>query len=276
MSNYEIFKPQTVKEASDLLKNDGYMPLAGGTDMVVKIKNGFFKNLKAVVYVGNLPFNKIINENNKVIIGSGSTMEEIATNPIIKENYPTLVEAANTVGATQIRHMATIGGNVGNSSPAGDSIPALYSLDAQVLITNGTSQCTVDIKDFFTGPGRNVLQLGELIEAFVLPLRKTTGRFMKLGERSALAISKINLALSTWEDGKKHYRVALGSVAPTVLRSKKAEEILENAAHPLTEEVIQKASEAARETADPITDIRSTKAYRKQMAGVLLRKALEK
>ena len=99
---------------------------------------------------------------------------------------------------------------------------------------------------------------------------------MKLGERSALAISKINLALSTWEDGKKHYRVALGSVAPTVLRSKKAEEILENAAHPLTEEVIQKASEAARETADPITDIRSTKAYRKQMAGVLLRKALEK
>lgn len=276
MSNYEIFKPQTVKEASDLLKNDGYMPLAGGTDMVVKIKNGFFKNLKAVVYVGNLPFNKITKADNKVIIGSGCTMEEIATNPIIKENYPTLVEAANTVGATQIRHMATIGGNVGNSSPAGDSIPALYSLDAQVLITNGTSQRTVDIKDFFTGPGRNVLQLGELIEAFVLPFRKTTGRFMKLGERSALAISKINLALSTWEDGKKHYRVALGSVAPTVLRSKKAEEILENAAHPLTEEVIQKASEAARETADPITDIRSTKAYRKQMAGVLLRKALEK
>lgn len=273
--SYDFFKPATVKEASELLKKEGYFALAGGTDLIVKIRNNFFKNLKAVVYIGDLPFKAIKSENGKLIIGSGCTMEAIASNNVIKENFPTLVEAAMTVGATQIRHMATIGGNIGNSSPAGDSIPALYTLDAEVLITDGTAKRTMPINQFFTAPGKNILNRGELIEAFILPLRKTNGHFMKLGERSALAISKINLALTTWEDKGKHYRIAMGSVAPTVLRCEKAENLLENAAHPLTAETIEKAAEEAKETAKPISDIRSTGAYRKQMAGVLLRKALE-
>ncbi len=273
---YEFIKPSTLKEACELLKNDGYRALAGGTDLVVKIRSGFFKALKGVVYIGDFFSKEIKKENGKIIIGSGCTMDEISSNKIIREYCPTLAEAASSVGATQIRQMATLGGNVGNASPAGDTIPALFSLEADVVITNGEEKHKIAISQFFTGPGRCKLQPGELIDSFEIPERITKGKFMKLGERSALAISKINLALSTWKDSNKaHYRVAIGSVAPTVIRCEKAEEILETAQLPLTDEIIAKASEAAKEAAKPISDIRSTSAYRKQMAGVLLRKACE-
>ena len=274
--DYEFIKPSTLKEACELLKNDGYRALAGGTDLVVKIRSGFFKALKGVVYIGEFFSKEIKKENGKITIGSGCTMDTIGSNKIIREYCPTLAEAASSVGATQIRQMATLGGNVGNASPAGDTIPALYSLEADVVITNGEEKHKIPIFQFFTGPGRCKLQPGELIDSFEIPERVTKGKFMKLGERRALAISKINLALSTWKDSEKtHYRVSIGSVAPTVIRCESAEQILESAQTPLTDEVIAKAADAAKEAAKPISDIRSTSAYRKQMAGVLLRKACE-
>lgn len=273
---YEFIKPSSLKEACDLLKVDGYRALAGGTDLVVKIRSDFFKALKGVVYIGEFLPKTISKENGKIIIGSGCVMDDIAKNEIIVKHCPALAQAAASVGATQIRQMATIGGNVGNASPAGDTIPALFSLEADVVITNGAEKRRLPISQFFTGPGRCKLEPGELIDSFEIPERITKGKFMKLGERLALAISKINLSLTTWKDGNKDcYRIAIGSVAPTVIRCEAAEQILESAKAPLSDEVIAKAAEAAKEAAKPISDIRSTSAYRKQMAGVLLRKACE-
>ncbi|MDD2999458.1 MAG: xanthine dehydrogenase family protein subunit M [Candidatus Riflebacteria bacterium] len=275
MSDINFYKPTTIKEAVDLLQNQNYLAIAGGTDLVVKIRNGLFPGIRALVDLGALPLKTIKQENGKLIIGSGCTMSQIISDPLVKEYFPVLTKAASTVGAVQIRNAATIGGNIANASPAGDTIPALYSLEAVVIITGGQGQRQVPIDKFFTGPGKSVLRTGEIIEAFSLPLRKTSGSFLKLGERRAHAISKINMAVSTWNDGKNHFRVAMGSVAPTVLRCEKAEAVLEGAGLPLTEEILEQAAEIAMSTASPISDIRSTGSYRKRMAGVLAKRALK-
>ncbi len=272
--SFEFYKPSNIKEASELLKNPGYVAVVGGTDTVVKVKGGFYKALKALVDLNGLFSNEIKVEKDKCIIGSACVMNYIAHHQVIIDNFPVLAQATLSVAAEQIRNIATIGGNVGNSSPVGDTIPALYSLEAEVNIVSAEGKRTVPINEFITGVGRNVLQPGEMIESFAIPMRKTKGAFEKLGERKALSISKINLGLSYWNDGKPHYRIGMGAVAITVLRVTKAEEFLEAAPHPLTDETIQEAAKYAIETAKPITDIRSTKEYRKQMAGVLLKRAL--
>lgn len=273
--SFAFYKPTSVKEASEMLKQPGYIAMVGGTDTIVKIRGGFYKTLTAVVDLNGLFSNEVRTGGDKCIIGSACTMNTIAENPVVKEYFPALAQSAASVAAFQIRNSATIGGNVGNSSPVGDTIPALYSLDAIVNIVSADGRRDVAINEFITGVGKNVLQTGEMIESFTIPMIKTKGSFAKLGERKALSISKINMAVSTWNDGKPHYRVAMGAVAITVLRCPEAEKILEEAKHPLTEDTIQKAAACAIETAKPITDIRSTKEYRKQMAGVLLKRALE-
>lgn len=273
--SFEFYKPSNLKEASELLKNTGYVAIAGGTDTVVKIKGNFYKSLKAVVDINGLFSNKIEVKGDKAVIGSACVMNTIAENSVIVENFPALAQAAASIAAVQIRNAATIGGNVGNSSPVGDTIPALFSVEAEVNIVSAEGKRSVPINEFFTGVGRNVLKPGELIESFSIPMRQTKGSFMKIGERQALAISKINMALSTWNDGKQHYRIGMGAVATTVLRVEKAEKLLEEAAQPLSDETIKKACELAMETATPITDVRSTKDYRKRMAGVLMRRTLE-
>ena len=273
--SFEFYKPSNLKEASELLKNTGYVAIAGGTDTVVKIKGNFYKSLKAVVDINGLFSNKIEVKGDKAVIGSACVMNTISENSVIVENFPALAQAAASIAAVQIRNAATIGGNVGNSSPVGDTIPALFSVEAEVNIVSAEGKRSVPINEFFTGVGRNVLKPGELIESFSIPMRQTKGSFMKIGERQALAISKINMALSTWNDGKQHYRIGMGAVATTVLRVEKAEKLLEEAAQPLSDETIKKACELAMETATPITDVRSTKDYRKRMAGVLMRRTLE-
>lgn len=274
MSELKFFKPATTSAASELLKNPGYLAIAGGSDLIVKLRNGLFPNAVALVDITALPLKSINKEGDRLIIGSGCTMAQIIADPLVNEYFPVLVKAASTVGAMQIRNVATIGGNIANASPAGDTIPAMYSLEAEVLINSNEGKKSLGIEKFFTGPGKSILKPGEIIEGFSIPLRKTSGSFLKLGERRAHAISKINLALTTWNDGKTHYRIAIGSVAPTVLRCESAESLLENAPQPLSAEVILQAAAMASETARPISDVRSTKSYRKQMAGVLLKRAL--
>lgn len=250
------------------------MPIAGGSDLIVKIRNGLYPQLEGLVDISGLtPLNIIRTDENRVIIGSGCTMSQIINDHLIQDYFPALAKAASTVGALQIRNSATIGGNVANASPAGDTIPALYSLEARVIISGCSGSRKINIEDFLLSPGKTKLEPGEIIEGFTLLLRKTRGTFLKLGERRAHAISKINMAVTTWNDGRNHYRIAMGSVAPTVLRCYEAEEFLESCSQ-LDEPALAKAAEIASNTARPISDLRSTSAYRKKMAGVLLKRAL--
>lgn len=275
MNNLEFIKPANLQDACEALKNPAFMAISGGSDLIVKIRNGLYPNLEGLVDISGLsPLNLIRTDENRVIIGSGCTMSQIIGDRLMQDYFPALVKAASTVGALQIRNSATIGGNVANASPAGDTIPALYSLEARVIITGSNGNRKIPIEEFFISPGKTKLETGEIIQGFSLLLRKTRGEFLKLGERRAHAISKINLAVSVYNDGRDHYRIAMGSVAPTVLRCQKAEEFLENC-QKIDEAAINQAAELASETAKPISDLRSTSAYRKKMAGVLLKRSLK-
>ncbi|HNX76815.1 MAG TPA: xanthine dehydrogenase family protein subunit M [Candidatus Rifleibacterium sp.] len=274
MINIKFYKPTSVEEACELLTQPDHLAIAGGTDMIVKLRNGMFPGARALVDLSALPWRCISVEKERMIIGSGCTMSAVATHQAVREFFPALAKAASSVGAAQIRNAATLGGNIANASPAGDTIPALYSLEAAVMLVGPSGRRSIAIDEFFTGPGRTASKPGELIEGFSLPLRKTRGEFIKLGERRAHAISKINMALSVFNDGQVRYRIAIGSVAPTVLRCKTAEELLEKNSGKLTPEILAQAASLACETARPISDIRSSKSYRKQMAGVLLKRAL--
>ena len=272
-------RPADAAAASALLaENAGALVVAGGTDLIVKWKNGILPGLTDLVDLGALNLNRISVEGGKLRIGSSCTMEQIRKNPLVQERFPTLASAVGQIGALQIRHAATLGGNVANASPAGDSIPALMTLDASVVLSGPNGRRNIAIGDFFTGPGKTVMQKGELIEAFELPDRVTKGCFLKLGERLAHAISKVSLALTTWQTdgGKRTVRIAMGAVAPKVIRATVAEQLLESQAWPPTSELLDKAAQAASDGATPIDDIRSVKGYRKKMAGVLLAKAVHR
>lgn len=277
INQIRFLKPENLSQACEFLAREPQsMAVAGGTDLIVKVRNGLYPNLQAFVDISALPLNKIRDGEEYIEIGSGCTMTSIVENELLQKNCPALVKAASTVGALQIRNLATIGGNSANASPAGDTIPALVSLEAIIRIQGPNGSRELPIEKFFLAPGKNALERGEILEAFLIPKRVTKGAFMKLGERKAHAISKINLALSTWQkDGKTVCRIAMGSVAPTVIRVPEAEKFIEENSPALTDSQLDQVAELAKNAARPISDVRSTQAYRKQMAGVLLKRALK-
>ena len=272
-----FFRPETWDQAWNFWDaNPDARIVAGGTDLVVKWKNGGMKELKGLLDLGLLGLDRIEVSGEKLRIGSGCTMSRIAENPDVKKFCPVLADAVKQVGALQIRNLATLGGNVANASQAGDSIPALFALEAVVLLRNRGGERRVPIAEFFTGPGKSVLAKGECIIAFELPLRLTRGVFFKLGERRAHAISKISLAVACWKD-KDHqvWRIACGAVAPTVIHCRQAEHELEKMPGIPSEALIQSVSDIASRETRPIDDLRSTRAYRQNMVGVLVQRALK-
>jgi len=175
----------------------------------------------------------------------------------------------------QIRNRATIGGNIANGSPAGDTTPPLYALGAAIEISSVKTKRVVPIEKFFIGPGKTVLKTNELITAIKIPRLHNHGFFMRLATRRALAISKVSVAASLILKKSKveSAKIALGAVAPTVIRASRTETYL--IGKELTSEVIEEASGIIKEEARPIDDIRSIAAYRKEMTGVLLARGLE-
>jgi CO/xanthine dehydrogenase FAD-binding subunit len=271
----KFLKPESVSQAVNFLQAPGSKALAGGTDFIVKHRNGLFPGLTSIVDITSLPLKSIIEGENDITIQSGCTMTKVIEDSIIQKFFPALTSAASTVGALQIRNLATLGGNCANASPAGDTIPALFSLETQIMLSSNKGSRIIPIEDFFNGPGKTIMAKDEIIEAFIIPKRETFGAFKKLGERKAHAIAKINLAISIWKTEEKlECRIAMGSVAPTVIRITSVEKLIEEKGLPLEDKNLAHACELACEAAKPIDDIRSTKSYRKQMAGVLLKRVL--
>jgi len=275
-----IHCPDSLDDAVAILSaRPGARILAGGTDLLVKHRNGMLPNLTDFVDISGLRLQEIERESDSIIIGSGCTMTALAQSPLVADRFPCLAQGAIQVGAFQIRNCATIGGNIANGSPAGDTIPAMFCLDAMVRIFGPESRRTIPIAEFFTGPGKTVLRQGEIIESFALPDRRTFGVFFKLGERRAHAISKVSISVSCFESGqgRREFRIALGAVGPTVLRCRKAEELMTAAGWPPpSADLVDKASRLVMDASRPIDDIRSLKDYRKKMTGVLFIRAIDR
>lgn len=277
MKRFSVIRVKDLDHMYSLLKEEITNPyfLSGGTDLIIRIKENHLKEPFTVIDISGLEELKGITvKDDHIIAGALVTHGEIMKHPKFRECASVLVQACGTVGSPQIRNRGTIGGNIGNSSPAGDSLPPLYILGAEVCLARGKEERWVKIEDFIKGPGKNVLNHLELIKEVKIPLLYGyEGKYMKLGQRKALAISKVSLAINIYNEEKilKDVRIALGAVGPVIIQAKKTEEFLKG--KELNENVITEAVKLIKEEARPISDLRSTDEYRRDMTGVLLRKA---
>jgi CO/xanthine dehydrogenase FAD-binding subunit len=269
-----MYRPRSLDDALELLaqRPGEIRPLAGGTDVLVKAKDGLVDrgSFFDVSALGEL--REIEEENAFLRIGAAVTHSELLASPLVARWVPALPRACAVIGGPQIRNRGTLGGNLANASPAADTLPPLYAADATVELWSVSVRREVKIADLFTGPRQTSLQPDELIVAVRVPKRHgVRGAFLRLGQRQAQAISKVSVAVAAaFEEGKPTFvRVAFGAVAPTVIRVPEAEQALLAGGDTSVDEAVA----AAREAVKPIDDLRSTKEYRRAMSGVLLRRA---
>ena len=219
-------------------------------------------------------------ENGGLRLGSGAYARMIARSPLVRERFPILSQALTLLGSMQIGNRATIGGNLANGSPAADSAPPLLALGASVKLVGAEGERQVSLEDFFIGPKKTVINREVLTEVHVPALSpRGRGIFYKLGPRGAPEdIGIVSVAIFAVSDDRarswKDVRIALGAVAPTAIRARRAEEALNG--QPIEARSIEDASRLAAETdAQPITDIRGSAEYRRAMVQVLVRRVLE-
>ena len=270
-----LFSPATLDDFFDLRwEYPEARLLAGGTDLLVRLKDSL--SWPVLIDICGLQELQGISANgNAITIGALTTYTELLSSDILKQHASVLLQAAQLVGSPQIRNRGTIGGNIANGSPAGDTLPPLYVLQATVVTADSKGSRKIPIEEFFTGPGKTVLLRNEIIVSIDIPIAQNNKQiFLRLGQRKALAISKVSIAVSARIGNERidDIRIALGSVGPTVIRANKTEELLKGAA--LTDASIQAACEAVETEAVPISDIRSDAEYRREMCGVLLKSAL--
>jgi carbon-monoxide dehydrogenase medium subunit len=267
----------SVQEAVDLLKGGGARPLAGGTDLLVNLRVGRL-DPDTVVDVKAIPeLNEVsYGASTGLTLGAAVPCYKIYNNKAVAEAYPGLMDAATLIGGTQIQGRASIGGNLTNAAPSGDSIPVLIALGATANIAGPSGTRQVAVEDFCTGPGRNVLKQGELLVSLSIPApaKNSGAQYMRFIPRNEMDIAvagagvSVELANGTF----KSARIALASVAPTPLFVKAAGDAL--AGKPVNDDSISVAAGIARDAAKPITDMRGTIEYRKHLCEVLTRRGL--
>ncbi|MBN1899177.1 MAG: FAD binding domain-containing protein [Spirochaetes bacterium] len=254
------------------IKNRIYY-LAGGTDLFVKIKEGSIQENAMIIDISDLKELKSIKETPaEIIIGALTPFSQIAHSFVINFHAPLLCQAAKSVGSLQIRNRGTLGGNIANASPAGDSLPALFVHDAIIV----TLKRRISVHDFFINAKKTVLENGEIIKEIIIPKinMKKKAFFYKSAPREALALSKASLAVLAMVKNKKleDIKIAAGAVGPTVIRTLRTEQfILRNQ---INSDVIAKAKNIMISEICPITDICSTDQYRREIIKFYLEEAL--
>jgi len=279
-SEVDVLTPRSLDEALNILHENrhGLKIIAGGSDVIVQLRDGVIKakELLNILSVKELRFVK--KDNDRIHIGALATYSDIVHSQLSRDHAWPLVESARQIGATQLQNTATIGGNLGNASPAGDSLPPLYALDAIVVTRSKTERREIPIENFFLAYRKTALNPDELIEqVYFNALREQDrGAYMKLGLRAANAISIVDVATVLRRRGKNETfaeaRVALGAVAPNIRRARECEQVLTN--KPLNHEVLKTAASLAASDAKPIDDIRGSAQYRKDVIASLVYEAL--
>jgi CO/xanthine dehydrogenase FAD-binding subunit len=274
-----VLLPSSVEEAIDALAaHPGAHLLAGGTDLMVEVNAGHRRpsDVVALGRVAGLRRWHHDTESGTVSIGAGVTFAALEGTPFTSL-VPALAQAARTVGSPQIRNAATIGGNLGTGSPAGDSLPVLAALDAVVTAAGPSGRRDIAIHDLFTGVKRTSLLPGELVVSVTVPVLDGYQGFTKVGVRNAMVISIASACLAV-DRPTRSVRVALGSVGPTVLRAREAEgwvtDRLDWDSGPVGGALAGEFGAYVAAAARPIDDHRSTALYRRHAVGVLASRLL--
>jgi len=266
--------PARLSDAYALLAAGPLVPIAGGTDIMVRITGEIGPVPERMIDLSRLEeLEGISLEEGSLVLGARTTYTELRRSAICREHVPALVAAAATIGAAQIQNRGTLGGNIANASPAGDTLPVLLAMDAAIELGSQRGERLVPAAEFFPAYRQTALAADELILRVRIPLRAgRETRFRKVGTRRAQAISKVVMAVS-WRShgpsaGWSDVRVALGSVAATPIRAAAAEAALEGARP--SPETADAAAEALAAELEPIDDVRSTAAYRRMVAARIL------
>lgn len=271
-----VVTPATLAEAYAVMAGGGYRPIAGGTDLMVQLEADVTEPPAAIVNLWRLDeLRGIGTDGYDVTIGALTTWTELRHSPVIRARLPALAEASGTIGAAQIQNRGTIGGNICNASPAGDSLPVLLAVDATFDLGSAAGERSVPAREFWTGYRQTALRPDELLLRVRFPVeRGRHTRFRKVGTRAAQAISKVVLALSYRDDDGpwRDVRLALGSVAPTTIRAPLTEAVLEGG--PPSETVADEAAAVLASEISPIDDVRSTADYRRSVAARVLHRLL--
>jgi CO/xanthine dehydrogenase FAD-binding subunit len=264
--------PRTLDEAFGIIAAAPHRPIAGGTDVMVQITGEIGPVPDRMIDLWRLEELRGISLDAGVLtLGALTTYTEIRRSAVCREHVPALVEAAATIGAAQIQNRGTLGGNIANASPAGDTLPVLLATDAEIVVGGARGERTIPVTEFWVAYRKTALAPDELVLRVRIPLpARREVRFRKIGTRRAQAISKVVMALA-WRDGGRGWsdvRVALGSVADRPIRAPKTERALEGR-KPTVETANNAAATLAAEIT-PIDDVRSTAEYRKVVAARVL------
>jgi carbon-monoxide dehydrogenase medium subunit len=276
---FNYTRPKTLQEAAGLMAQHGEQgrPLAGGTDLLVQMRVGR-RQPDWVIDVKDVPeLNELrLDAQSGLTLGAAVPCHAIYDNTEVIRAYPALNDVASMIGGTQIQGRASIGGNLCNSAPSADAIPALIAMGVKCRIVGSGGDREVAVEDFCTAPGQNVLQPGELLVSlqFPPPAANSGAHYLRFIPRNEMDIAVAGAGASVvLQNGNfQSARIALASVAPTPLFVKEAGDALSG--QPVTDDSIQKAAMIAKEAARPITDMRGTIAYRKHLCEVLTRRAL--
>ena len=271
-----VVSPRTLEEALGLLAEAEYKPIAGGTDVMVQLAAETGKPPERMLDIWHLDELRGIDaDGDALVLGALTTYTDIRRSALVRARLPALADAAATIGAAQIQNRGTIGGNVVNASPAGDTLPILLAADAILEIASTRGERSVPAIEFWTGYRRTALATDELLLRIRIPVpARRRVLFRKVGTRRAQAISKVVMALAYRGDGGvwRDVHVALGSVAPTPMRARETENVLEGAAPRQTTADHAAATLAAE--LHPIDDVRSTAEYRRLVASRILHRML--
>jgi len=274
-----VVTPSSLDEALDILRNRRSLKIiAGGSDIIVQLRDGVIEPSTLLNILSLKELRYIREGDDRIRIGALATYNDIIASSLTRKHAWVLVDAARQIGAAQLQNTATLGGNLGNASPAGDSLPPLYALDAVIVTRNASGRRETPIEEFFIDYRKTTLLDDEMIEeVHFKPLTTNDrGAYIKLGLREANAISIVDVAVvlrgKQVGESFSDVRVSLGAVAPTVKRSRKSE--AELVGRPLTLNAIQRAAELAVSDSVPISDIRGSADYRKHVVASLVYAAL--
>ena len=270
MNNVAYFAPETLAEAIDILNaQEGARILAGGTDLIAKWKKSHCFDMKLVDIRRIAELREIRETTEGLFVGAGVTMAEVNEAAEIVRKYPILAEAAGKVGSVQIRNMATIGGNACNAAPSADTVLSLIAYGAHVVVRSKTGECKSPLRDFFLGPGKSILQAGDMLKGFLLPnlSSQTAAFFVKHSRRAGMDLATVGVAmvLDLDESRKKveGIRVVLGAVGPVPIFVKGLEPAVGKDVG--SKDLSRFVADQAAKEASPITDVRGSKEYRDAM-----------
>lgn len=269
-------KPKTIAEALAFMALEpGRLPiLAGGTDLVVQWRSGELSPQGFIDINALEELSEIKVTPTHIAIGARATHSEIASHPKVKKYLPALADACSQVGGRQVQNLGTVGGNVMNASPAGNTLPVLLAHEAEFVAMNLKGDRTILADDLFTGYRKTALHSDELLTSIRIPfpVEEEISRFYRVAARRAQSVSKISICIrgNISHGGVKSIRIAMGSVAPTVIRARGTETLL--AGKVINAALIDKARRSLADEIAPIDDVRSTADYRKYAAvGLMMR-----